>query len=349
MEPRLVFRTHYQVDEPAYLGVLIEEAASPTRSDYPERVAERLVKALQKRGARFNIAAAGYGVDLARSLGLINAQQVWTPLGHLVHLFTEQRTEASPEELALSDLEKLVYFRVFLEGDGAAIIFLAQYLSTHESIPGVDGADWNHVAWELVTWCFSEYLRLTSAPADRVALRRELERVRRRAYKGRTGEHKLFVHLRTMTRLGLIDERNGSGRRRYVGDVGVLDVLRTRLDDVVYLELVVKEQRWPDVVSCLQPSAQPLAVSDEWIRPSVARYYLGITKTGVALCPIGTLVDAVIVEHLGRGQLVSAADVREWLGSQVKDSSRRMRIHVDRSGTSAYLKLDAELVAEWAS
>jgi hypothetical protein len=58
VQPRLVFRTHYQVDEPAYLSVLVLHATSPVRSDYSERVAQTLATYLQKQGTSFNIAAA---------------------------------------------------------------------------------------------------------------------------------------------------------------------------------------------------------------------------------------------------------------------------------------------------
>ena len=39
MEPRIVTRTHYQVDEPAYLRHLILDCTSPTQSSYSDVVA----------------------------------------------------------------------------------------------------------------------------------------------------------------------------------------------------------------------------------------------------------------------------------------------------------------------
>jgi len=89
MMPRIITRTHYQVDEPAYLRVLIRDCSSPTQSDYPERVARRLedrLKALQKD---FNFAAAKYCVDLARGLSLITENNFWTWSAQVLRLISQ--------------------------------------------------------------------------------------------------------------------------------------------------------------------------------------------------------------------------------------------------------------------
>ena len=100
MTPRLLTRTHYQVDEPAYLRVLILRCTSPIRSEYRERVAERLVDKVRELG-KMNVAAAHYAIDLARATGLINANNVWTERGQLLNLINEANDTVKGIELSL--------------------------------------------------------------------------------------------------------------------------------------------------------------------------------------------------------------------------------------------------------
>lgn len=347
MQPRLAFRTHYQVDEPAYLGILVNQASSATRSDYPERVAERLAKAVQRRPMQFNIAAAGYAVDLGRRLGVINDQQVWTPLGHLVHLFAKERGPAF--EFALDELEQLLYFRVFLEGDGAALLFLSQYLSEHGAIPVGTDSDWNAVARELFLWSYEEYLKLSSTTVERLSLRRELDRLRRDPYKGKTGNHKLFIHLQTMYRIGLVEEQNGSGRRRYVGRPDAISQLLSKVDSVVTLEAIIREQKWPEVVTCIRPGASSGTLSAATVRRNVAERYEEIMGTGVALCPISTLLDAVTIDHIARKVVLDQRELQQWLVATGRSAAKEVRFHVDRAGNPAFVRIEPSILTEWSN
>ena len=349
MEPRFAFRTHYQVDEPVYLGLLIREATSATRSEYAERVAQRFAKAVQRRNIPFNIAAAGYAVDLARRLGLITPQQVWTPLGHLVALFAGDRSDNLALALCLTPAERLLYFRIFLEGDGAALLFLSQYLLDHESLPNESDADWNSVASDMAVWCFSEYLKLTSVMSERVTIRRELDRVRKEPYHGKTGNHKLFIHLQTMYRIGLVDWEDGAARRRYLGIPDTLDLFVAVVGNVLQLEAIIKDHRWADAVKAVTPQTEPLAVQHDWVANALGGYYQRIMGTGIALCPIETLIDAVVLKQLSTGKVVSWTAVRDWLIYEQRGTPRTIRFHVDRTGTPAFVRLDKGLVEAWIS
>src|SRR5437879_5598042 len=111
MDPRLLYRTHYQVDEPAIIELLIKSCTSAVRSGYDEAIAEKLAKEIRKRKKLFNVAAAAYALDLARGLGTVNEQNVWSDKGHLVNLLAEVSQGPWDQQLELTPMERLLHFR----------------------------------------------------------------------------------------------------------------------------------------------------------------------------------------------------------------------------------------------
>lgn len=346
MRPRVVFRTHYQVDEPLYVGLLLNTSTSPVRSDYPERVAQQLANEVSRRDKRFNVPAATYAVDLARGLGVINDQMVWTPLGHLIGIFSEPREGQLDYELSAA--ERLLYYRTFLDGDGAAFLYLARWLLEHESMP--DGhADWNSLAQEMFISIYTEYLKVSSTTSDRVTLRNELDRLKSRGYKGKSGTHKMFIHLQTMYRIGMLDRNEESANRTYVARRDRLAPLVELVGDVVGLEQVIREQRWPEIVGTLNGTAPSVTIDDDTLRQLVAHYYGLIMKSGIALCPIATLTDALQLHGLVENRRWDLSAVHEWLRDVQREDPKHIRFHVDRAGNPAFIRLPDALVALWAS
>src|SRR2546426_7739990 len=95
MLSRIITRTHYQVDEPAYLGILVRNCSSPTKSDYSERVALRLQQKLRSLGKDFNLAAAKYCLDLAKALELLTENNFWSDSAHILNLLENNHNDAS--------------------------------------------------------------------------------------------------------------------------------------------------------------------------------------------------------------------------------------------------------------
>ncbi|MGQ0803509.1 MAG: hypothetical protein ACT4PI_06570 [Actinomycetota bacterium] len=330
------------MDEPAYVGVLIQSSTSAVRSDYPERVAQHLAKQIQAQlGKKFNVAAAGYAVDLARGLGVITEQNTWTALGHLVALFAEPRGKRRHEDpYVISPAERLLYFRVFLEGDGAALAYLARFLLEHETAPNSED-DWNSIARNMFLTIFDEYLRLTTATSDRVSLRREIERIRSKGYKGKSGPHKMFVHLQSMYRVGLIDRvSEGSNRRYTVKNRARLEALVKEVGNALALEETARAARWADVAALTLCGAHSERdVDADSFEKTLTRVYERIMATGIALCPLGTVFDAMQIEGLLEGQLTRRAALEDALTELQKRRPKDVRLHVDRTGRPAFLKL----------
>jgi hypothetical protein len=350
MQPRLVFRTHYQVDEPAYLRLLIHCCSSPVQSAYDEAVADKLAREARRRGKDFNVPAAGYVLDLAHALDVITTQNVWTPTGHLVGLLSAPREVPWDEQLALDERERLIYLRVFLEGDGAALLFLARHVTEHGSIPNSEG-DWNSLAQRMFVDTYQEYLKLTATTADRVGLRSQLDRIQHKGYTGKSGSHKLFVHLQAMYRLGLLDRLTNTGRRRYSrlgsGNFDPLARLIQAVPSIYALEQVAREGHWVDIAGGIlgwRPVNDAPRAPRLWAL--LVSFYRGVMGTGVPLCPLRTVIEALQIEWATAQEgLISYATVLEAIERSQLEHVRDIRFHVDRRGRPAFIKLSDDFVA----
>ena len=350
MEPRVLFRTHYQVDEPALVETIVASCTSPVVSTYDETVARRLAQNVQARGRKFNVAAAGYAVDLARGLDLINSNNVWNENGHLLNLVANVGTGTWDDELPLTFCERLLHFRLFLEADGAALLFLSRILLAERELP-FEGSDWNALARELFISTFSEYHSLSGSMTDRVSLRSEIDRLRTRGYAGKTGSHKMFIHLQTLYRLGLIERIAGSSERRYaIAEEGEarLDRLICEIPSALALEEIVREHRYLEVAARVYgvDHKQPDLDSGDALRQLLPAYRL-VQETGIAICPIAPIIEATQILSLAETSLiVPYGEFLDLLKAEQRLRIRDIRFHQDRMGRAAFLRISDELLQD---
>ena len=353
MEPRIVSRTHYQVDEPAFAEVVVVRCTSPVASAYDDRVADRLARDIQARGKKFNTAAARYAVDLAHKLHIVTSNNVWTENGHLVNMVAEVEDRQWLEELQLTAVEKLLHFRLFLEADGAALLFLSKLFLSRGLLPTPE-ENWNKLAEHMFLTTFSDYLAVTNPIADRVSLRSRIDQLRARGYKGKSGAHKLFLHLQTLHRLGFIDRSVDSIERQYtISDIGEARLKRLveSIPDVLALERIVRERRYIEVaadvfeLTCEQWMPNP-GEALQWLIP----YYRKATATGVAVCPLAPVIEATQTFLLNESSLLIrygdfVDSLRQAQGLHLRD----IRFHQDRRGNLAFLRISDELISHIAT
>ncbi len=341
MEPRIVTRTHYQVDEPAYLRHLVLDCTSPTQSNFADTVAKRLAQQLS-----INPAAARYIVDLGRSLKLIDDNLVWTDAGHLLHAISAVPHSRS---LELTEKERIFMFRVFLERDGAAFLFLLRSVLDGATIPR-EGQNWNELANQMFVDIYSCYLALEDDPGARVRLRQVVDRRTSKPFSGRSGSHQCFLHIQTMYRLGLLNRIEKKGARRYdvqtESSYGASQGLINALPDVSALERIIKERSWAAIAyaticrTATEASAGRTGGPTDRLAPEVRRIYDKVAGTGAYLCPIRTLVETVQIEQLAAGtKPVSFDAAEEELRELQQARPRVVRFHVDRQGRPAYIRL----------
>ena len=244
---RLIKRTHYQVLEPAYLIPLIRKCTSPTRSTYRNVAAQRFLETT----AEFNIAASAYAVDLARSLKLLNSNLVWTELGQLLNLVASNPYRQNSEHLSFC--EKAFFLRLFLEFDGAALVYFSKKLETQLHLPGT-GQTWASLAQELFLDTYEQYLQLITDPQTRTHIRQLAEKRRHAPFRGHSGRHQSLIHINTLFRLGLVEASSTGHNRVYsakrVADGGRFATSRllSIAPDVASLEQIIGSQPLYQVV-----------------------------------------------------------------------------------------------------
>lgn len=356
MQPRIVFRTHYQVDEPAYMEFLIKLCTTPVQSTYAEVVAQRLAQEITSRGKKLNVAAGRYAVDLAKDLGLITDNHTWTDKGHLVDLIAEVNGSELEPQLNLTLPEKLLHFRIFIEADGAALLFIARRFIESTSVGNSD-TTWNIFAKEMFVEIYTEYLAITNNTADRVALRRMIDRIRVEGYQGNSGSHKVFIHMQTLHRLGFLDSLTSRKYQLPAHLPGIqtgLEILCAQVPNILSLERVINEHKWMNVavkvfqIDCVEFSDNTSMPNSVSILPLMVSIYQRIMSTGISLCSLLTLIEATQIEVIVRKSLFLNYDqAMNLIIVAQKEHLRDIRFHVDRRGQPAFVKLSDEIVATY--
>lgn len=352
MQPRILFRTHYQVDEPAHMEFLVKLCTSPVQSRYREVVAQRLAQEITKRGKDFNRDAGAYAVDLGKDLGLLTQNNTWTEKGHLVGLIAEIEEGDWQKQLALTLSERLLHFRVFLEGDGAAFLYIAKRLMHDNALPS--DLTWNSFAKEMFIAVYSEYLNHATLTSDRVELRKIIERIKLNGYQGKSGNHKCFIHMQALNRFGLV-ERADPAEHKYrlpqfsVGKPSGVEILIKEIPDVFALEKIVKGHRWIEVAAKIFQIPSAASEDDRAILSLMVQYYEQIVSCGTPQCPLSTLIEATQIELLAkRSQLLTHNVATKVIMAAQKQSPKDLRFHVDRHGKPAFMKLSDTFVARYA-
>lgn len=348
MGVRIVTRTHFQIDEPMYVKALVLRCASPIAGDYRERVACRFSDLRLGPAGRINRSAAGYAVDLAKRLRLLNEKFVWSELAHLMRLFSLDGGEAALPELTLA--EKIVMFRIFFESDGAAMIYLARAALEMTTLPGGGQDGWNELANAMLTGIYRDCLELESEPIERMKIRAKLEQRHRSPFRGKSGAHQLFVHLQTMYRLGLVGRDSRTAGRRYVVLESVapepLAELVAACPGLRELESVVGEHRWPEVASRVFASqvrvgVEGRAVEQEEFLDGLREDYRKMMSTGISICPLRPLIEAFQIRRLLCGLDVPSYGASvDMLADLRRRRPRSIRFHVDYLGRPAFIVLE---------
>lgn len=322
------------------MRVLVLKCASPLNSEYPERVAKRFSDSADG----INIAASKYAVDLAKSLNLLNDNLVWTNLGHLLKLVADDSKSATT--LHLNQEEKLLFLRLFLDFDGAAIIFFSKKMERQGQIPLLDEG-WVDVSQELFLRVYEEYLTFLTDPQVRTKIRHLLEKRRYKPFRGQSGPHQSLIHINTMYRLGLVDKHSGNKSRLYTRiaaetteHIPTSDLIRV-IPDIRSLEALSKAQDWYRVAGRIldAPSGNAKMSESDFV-DHVQGIYERIVRAGVSLCSLQTIFEAIQIKAVLSGVIpFSFQEGISILRSYQGKTSSSVRFHVDRYGRPAFIKM----------
>ena len=346
IQPRLIVRTHYQIHEPAYLVALVQKCSSPTRSDHKKTVASRFMRHLHSAGIFMNAPAASYAVDLGRSAGLLTKNYVWTDLAHSLNILSGETSNLSECLLNLS--ERLLFFRIFLEHDGAAFIYFARRFLDRD-ISLISKNLWVELANNLFLYVLSDYLNHSLDIPSRVRIRQKLEHRRIKPFVGKSGAHQILLHLQTLYRLGLINKREKNKKNNYYVDEkdiesGPLAILAQEVPNIQSLERVVSERNMLSIAEKVYREQvydkagnhnNSISIEEE-----VESIYDRVMSTGVNLCPLSTLEDVIDIRRIIRGApVLHRQGILNGLRKMQIERPRSIRLHVDRFGNPAFLKM----------
>lgn len=341
MDERILTRTHYQADEPFYLALVVA-SGSPTSSVHRDSLASRVGADIRARGKEFNDDAARYLVDLARASDLLTASWVWTSKGHLLNLFTPSDGRPLSDLLPLNLKQKLLFLRLFLESDGAALLFIARKILKDRSFPV---QDWNQHAQQMFESTFSAYLSLADRVEERVRLRQKLAKLIGHPYSGRTGSHKMFVHLQVLARIGLIERIERTASRKYdINDqqAVLLNRLIKKLPDISMLERF--EGDWATMAADILTIGKRRSVDPDSVFRRIINFYSKVESTGVAVCPLSTIIEATQIELISDSGRLEYGEALAVLEKTQKRMPRDIRFHVNRQGKPAFVRISRPLV-----
>ena len=206
---------------------------------------------------------------------------------------------------------------------------------------------WAGVAQELFLETYEQYLAFITDPQLRTKIRQLAEKRRYTPFKGNSGRHQSLIHINTLYRLGLVDyTKVGQGRAYFAKQLperkrAATSELLAAIPDVKALQQIIETGSLYDVVGrVLGIQLKSGLVSDKEFGRRVRSLYAQVLKTGVSLCSLQTLYEALQIESLTHDMRPEPypAFVARLRALQNKAPSQ-IRFHVDRYGYPAFLKM----------
>jgi len=222
-------------------------------------------------------------------------------------------------------------------------MFFARKASLVEKIPEPE-KDWNDIANEMMEFAYRSYLEVATDIRDRAEIRQLLAKRSREPYKGKSGSHQCFVHLKTMARVGLLQS---SGReyciqRSTLGSGEAMGRLLNAVPDVSALENIVSKREWPQIAAAVfNPE---VLVREGWTDKDLLvqayNLYERVMATGVPLCSLNTLIETIQIKQIATGAAPISYDKCMSIFRHAQaESPRRIKFHVDRIGRPAFIVL----------
>jgi len=342
VRPRLLFRTHYQANEPRLLIAAVTRCTSPTESRSENAAAAALERWARNHQYTISTPGAVYAIGNARQLGLLNKTNRWTATGLAFGLLDRwSPPPAGAESKMLLPREDRLFLKVYLLGAGALVVHFANWLLNKGSTTGSQLRE-ESILQKLTLQVLDDYLQLATNIRDRAAIRHERERLARTEYSARTKRDKRYPLLTAMLRLRLLQsddtddsnvirpDHNGrlAALARVIPSIQALERL-ARGDSILReLDLELKEYTRTDLMGSMTP-AQVLL-----------RAYEFAIERGMQACSLMYLDDVLTSVFPGR------PTAQQWKSEEMltivhKTNPGDVRFHVDRQGRRAFVLISS--------
>jgi hypothetical protein len=357
--PRLVLRTHREINHPGIFSVLIKHCTKPTESTFPDIVGNCLAESFPKSG-RFRsgpqlqkvvIDKTGgkYGAWMAQEFGFLTDNLFWSWKADAINCVVMPRSDFAAY-LTLTRTEKLLYLRYYLEAQGPLLLKASQYfiatgkVSRHALLQD---------RWidSMIIDVYSDYLHLTEDLSERTRVRQKIEALQQKPYDRNTRPHKIDALLFPMVDLGLLQaaivDNDVVFSQNENHGVNATEILVKTLGSVAEMELLFSQYSYFGIAGKVH--GIDYGVYDDARHRSVLQrrliqaYVMGANRK--PLVAINFLIDVVLTELLASDRLLVRPDDVELL---LDDLSKRypfeMHFQVDYRGKRAFVRLNQDFL-----
>jgi hypothetical protein len=347
MEPRFLIKTHAQVSNPGIFSVLICKCTSADKGTYPETIARRLAELFQQERISFK-AAAKFAVLMAEKLGFLSDNMAWTWKGHVIHVALAKvgKTEASPTSdflrVPFSELERALYLRYYLEGEGAIIFKIMEALRQYGSLTmGQIGARIQDMFQEI----YQAYMSMLPGVRGRERLKLALERLHRERYKPGTVPHKVRPHVQPLIDLGILTASDEEAVEPVVVNGSLTsDIFVDEYSDLTGFERAIQQERYFTVISRLlgiQGVTYHVEVHRGFLRAALLEGYRKLRSSSTGMAHLNSLWDWVCLDLLVSQRVIIERDMaRRQIEALFHEVRHGVRYHVDYRGMPTYVILE---------
>lgn len=357
MNIRLLLRVHYQVSRLGVFSILLDKCTSPQQSNYPETVAKRLLALRAQHpddsdfdSFQINKESAKFAVAMAQALGFITQNCVWDWRGlataHIVRNYPRERID---QYLNLMDEERTIYFKYFLESDGAALLEIGKRLLSWGPISRSDLMSPDRA---IINTAFIEvweaYRNLTTDMRIRMELAANIKEQRARPYTRKTLIHKAHGHVFPMVDMGLLERtKSGANEVQFTpvpkSGVPFLQNLVNALQSIERMEQRFSQDEY------FQIYAETFNIEYEsfanekhgtQLMNEIKATYRELQPSSPAFVSIPAIADVIGTRMINRKRiLIERTNVERTLDRAKIDHSKDIHFHVDKAGRRTFLSI----------
>jgi hypothetical protein len=291
---------------------------------------------------------------MARDFGFLTENWFWTWRGHVINTIVSDLQKPDTNAfLNLEPVERIMYFKYYLEADGAALLLLAEKLLQTGCLSWSDFVK-TPIVEQLFLEIWQEYLDMTSDLRERITIRKHLSALARKGYDEDTRPHKVAPRLGAFTDFGLIEHRLVDTEKIFAPlqtEAGSpLAALVTELKNIRTMEEQFDREEYFAVVAKVFDLGhrQYDTTVEQLLGQEILRAYAATRDQVVNLAPIKAITDIVTARLLAEHDiLIGQSIITQYLDNLSSHHPYDVRFHVDRQGRRAYLVISDNLMGKW--
>jgi len=350
MEIRLQLKTHYQISKPGIFSVLLLECTSPIKCSYPEVISKKLA-GIDFETIALNKESAKFAVAMAQSFGFITQNMFWDWKGRAIVLILDITPRKKPAEyLKLTSEEEILYFKYYLEADGAAILEICKLFEKIGQISRKNLLS-NDFIDQIFINIWGTYKLLTSDLRQKVYLKDNIQKLKSRPYTFKTRIHKALTHIESLVEFGFFDRienkneiifvpRYKNGKltiKRLINELETVEKMEKRFSKFEHFEIIKN-------IHCLDAKSFDPEIHSNLLWNEIIKTYKKAFTEPSKMASISILSDVISTKFLSSNKiLIKKPDIENELISLKSKYPHDINFHVDKAGKKAYVVFSEKL------